>query len=115
MYTFKCCQTTDNFTENFASGGASRCFLQGAEFEVTPLAPRGVTLGGTGVRTPRSDPPTFLERGTGPLTFCDHLVPKYYKSRAAQLWRAADAYTGINSDCHEYICKYVNQRPYWTV
>jgi len=45
----------------------------------------GATLGGRG----GSGPPTFLERGTDPLTFCDHLVPQYYKSKAAQLWRAA--------------------------
>jgi len=71
----------------------------------------GVTLGVTG----SPDPPLFSRGRTDPLTFCDHLVPKYYKSKAVQLWRAANAYTGINSDCHEYICKYVNQRPYWTV
>jgi len=35
-------------------------------------------------------------------------------ANAAQLRRRAEyAYTGTNSDSCKYICKYVNQRPYW--
>jgi len=33
---------------------------------------------------------------------------------AMQLLCAVYAYTGTNSDCYEYICKYVNQRSHWT-
>jgi len=34
------------------------------------------------------------------------------RANAAQPRRAAHAHTGTNSNWHEYICKYVNQRPY---
>jgi len=37
------------------------------------------------------------------------------QATATQLRCAAYVYTGTNSDWYEYICKYVNQRPYWTL
>jgi len=55
--------------------------------------PRGVTLWGTG----GTDPPLFGEGGrTDPLTFCDHLVPKYYKSKTRGL---PEVYSESMQDC----------------
>jgi len=44
-----------------------------------------------------SDPPLFGEEiGTDPLTFCDHLVPKYYKSKTRCL---PEVYSESMQDC----------------
>jgi len=37
------------------------------------------------------------------------------QATAMQPWCAAYAYTGSNGDLYEYICKYVNQWPHWTL
>jgi len=61
----------------------------------------GVTLGGTGGPDPPifgegDGPPTFCRKRTNSLTFCDHLVPKYYKSKTRCL---LEVYSESMQDC----------------
>jgi len=91
------CASASRLTTSYCTQKAVNTFSDTRWMEITCMtmlpSTVGVTLGGTGVRTPH-----FLERGTDPLTFCDHLVPKYYKPKTRCL---PEVYNESMQDCSE--------------